>query len=104
MATWLKRGVHLNLIPEAAAGLRRVEWLFGNEGCNLFITSGNDSTHGNGSYHYIDRAWDQRPNPKIPRDEIWEHLNPYHGGPQARKILFDVVDEGNHVHVEFDPK
>ena len=93
ISVWYKQGVHVNLIPRAANGLRKMAKLYGKEGKDLFITSGNDGSHRMDSYHFINRAWDQRQN-----------------GVSVVKMRaalgkgFDVVKESNHIHVEYDPK
>ena len=69
------------------------------------ITSGNDSTHGNRSLHYADRALDFRGrNISIAqgnalRDLVSEKL----GGDYD--VLFETFPDrnNNHLHVEFDP-
>jgi len=64
------------------------------------ITSGNDSTHSADSLHYIGHALDFRirdiPEAILPKiiARVKEALGPD----------FDVVEEGNHVHIEYQPK
>lgn len=58
------------------------------------ITSGNDSQHGAGSYHYTDRAldfrfWDLL---EVYKNKIKEHLPPF----------YDVIVEKDHFHIEAD--
>lgn len=69
------------------------------------ITSGTDGEHMNGSLHYEGRAWDLRSrsnggtwHPPGVRAEVVRLLREQLGPD------FDVIDEGNHYHVEHDPK
>ena len=67
----------------------------------LWITSANDSTHMQGSLHYMNRAFDIRIN------------NILGGIEEAKKWViraqlalgdnYDVILEKDHVHVEFQP-
>jgi len=61
----------------------------------LVITSGTEGSHGANSYHPYGLALDLRlpPDPQAAVDELRTSLG----------ISFDVVLEGNHVHVEYDP-
>lgn len=72
--------------------------LWGKEGV---VTSMNDSVHAPNSYHYKDRALDYRT-----RDLTPEQVQVLFAA--ARQFLdpegFDTVNEGDHIHVEFDPK
>lgn len=92
MATWYKEGVFGELLPEAMEGLRQVKKLFAAQGEDLYITSVREGTHGPSSFHPSGRAWDMRPNAKIPATSIKRQLGD----------AFDVVDEGNHVHIEWE--
>lgn len=69
-------------------------------GVHTIITSANDGKHGHGSLHFIGHAVDLR---------IWgieKHL-----AEIKKEFLecypnnqFDFVIEGNHIHLEFQPK
>ena len=64
----------------------------------MTITSGNDSNHKNGSKHYSNEAIDIRS-----RDMV----NPIDVKNEIKKTLgadFDVIYEGNHIHIEYDRK
>ena len=81
-------------IFEIALCCRKIE----GENYVMTITSGNDSTHKQGSKHYSNEAIDIRS-----RDMV----NPIDVKNEIKKTLgadFDVIYEGNHIHVEYDPK
>jgi len=67
-----------------------------SEGQELVIVSTYEGNHGEGSLHYCDEAVDIRSWSKADevRDEIKGKLGPD----------YDVVVEGNHIHIEYDPK
>lgn len=79
----------------------------------FIITSGNDSQHMEGSYHYKGRAVDisifeaiTYPRKKI--EGIGEggdvfNMIFYSINPIGEKQKFDVVWEVNHIHIEYDP-
>jgi hypothetical protein len=63
----------------------------------LVVTSANDGTHMTGSLHYADRALDLR---------VWHLSDPAGAARELQRELgddFDVVHEGTHIHVEYDP-
>lgn len=93
MCIWYKQGVYGELTPETAEGLRKTERLYANGGDDVYVTSIRDSSHGPGSFHPHGRAWDMRPG-KISREELQSYLG----------AKFQVIDESNHRHVEYDPK
>lgn len=77
-----------------------VEPVFKNAGSELTITSGTDGKHMESSLHYKGLALDFRTrdiNPSIiPRVAA-----------SCREVLgpdFDVVQEKDHIHIEFQPK
>jgi len=92
MAVWYKEGVYGELQTEAAQGLRKLKKYAWTAGEDIFITSVREGTHSAGSLHPLGYAWDMRKNiDAVMVDSIL--------GPD-----FDVVDETNHIHVEYDPK
>jgi len=68
----------------------------------LTITSGNDGEHKKGSFHYKDRAIDIRvvdwycsiSNLIFLLEGIKEIFPP---------LMFDIIFEGDHLHIEYDP-
>lgn len=90
MTTWIKQGVIGDLQQIARKGLGRVAKVNSKD---LFITSIRDGNHSDGSLHYDGLAFDFRPGKA--------HML------VIKKALgkgWDVVDEGNHIHCEYDPK
>ena len=94
MTVWYKQGVLGDLQPVARKGLGRVARLFETKDDDLFITSLRDGNHLAGSLHYDGLAFDMADDPGYLIDEIRFVLGPD----------WDVVDEGNHIHCEYDPK
>jgi len=66
------------------------------EGQELVIVSTYEGNHGEGSLHYCDEAVDIRSweKPRKVRDKIKGELGDD----------YDVIFEGNHIHIEYDPK
>ena len=68
----------------------------------VVITSGNDGRHSVTSKHYAGNALDIRtrtlPSPEEDGRAIAQRLN------QSLGRDFDVIFEGDHIHVEYDPK
>lgn len=89
------------------------------EAC-LVVTSANDSTHGGHSLHYVGRAFDIRYTGQriggVVNPTTWapeQNQQEYQGAVakvwagRMRQQLgkrFDVVVEGNHIHVEWDER
>jgi len=76
----------------AQKGLGRVAHAYEGHGHDLYVTSIRDGNHSPGSLHYVGLAFDIQPGIEI-------HLIKQVLSPQ-----WDVVDEGNHIHCEYDPK
>ena len=94
MTVWIKQGVIGDLQTVAQKGFGRVAKLYKDYGGDLFVTSIRESNHSPGSLHYIGLAFDIRPLISVKLISIKKVLG--HG--------WDVVDEGNHIHCEYDPK
>lgn len=73
----------------------------------VMVTSANDSVHSYGSLHYRGEAWDIRTTgggPNAPGQIISGEADVW--AAAIRKGLgqgWDVVDEGDHIHIEYDP-
>jgi hypothetical protein len=67
---------------------------------DAIITSGMDGKHMQNSKHYVGRAFDFRTKhlKEVEVDSIVAGIK-MRLGPD-----FDVIDEGTHIHVEWDPK
>ena len=67
----------------------------------MTITSGNDGKHMKGSLHFKNRAIDIR---------SFDMMNPAKTVEAIKQVLnqkghkFDVIYEGSHIHIEYDPK
>ena len=72
---------------------------YAHHGKDVVITSGIDGSHKSNSLHYKGRALDFRTRHLTDnqRVEIVSELKAKLGGS------FDVLFEGDHIHVEFDP-
>lgn len=91
-------GAHFN--PEIVRILQVACDTAPKELTSIWVTSANDSSHMDGSKHYSNEAFDFR---------IWGLF-----GEQAKTWAermqralgenYDVVFEGDHIHVEWDPK
>ena len=100
-----KPGVKLvNLQPQMLIAIQVVEAQMNILQVDTVVTSGNDSTHKEGSLHYSGRALDFRTKDtgrnKAVADGVKKDLAP---------IGFDVILEdlggvNEHLHVEYDPK
>lgn len=92
----VKPGVEPRILIIAAAAINAAEGL----GFDVVITSGNDGTHKVGSKHYSYEALDLRTFniPKQYRALYIDRLRFRLGN------AYDVIDEGDHIHVEYDPK
>ena len=99
----LKHGVRLiGLTPQIVLAIVIAGGVYERDGLELVVTSVTDGRHMRGSLHYVGAAVDFR----VPRDD-----KGVPDGSQLRQRLaealgpdFDVVDEGDHIHVEWQPK
>lgn len=99
----IKAGVTLHgLTPQMTVALLAAYDAYSQYGTELVITSGNDGRHSVTSKHYAGNAIDLRtrnlPRPQQDAVEIADILNTSLGRD------FDVLFEGDHIHVEYDPK
>lgn len=89
-----------DLTPQILLALIIADEVYKAHGVEMWITSINDSGHMKGSLHYKGRAVDLRVR-NIPAEHRFK----------IPKILksrlspgYDVIDEGDHIHIEWDPK
>lgn len=93
MTIWYKQGVFGQLQPEAIEGLRQTDKLYAVNKEDVFVTSIQDGTHSPGSFHMVGMAWDQRKG-VVSKESHQRFLGQN----------FQVIDESDHRHVEYDPK
>lgn len=91
---WYKQGVTGDLQQIARKALGNVAKMYGHYGYDLYVTALRDGNHSFGSLHYDGLAFDIRKAEKITLELMRGACGPG----------FDIVDEGTHYHVEFDPK
>ena len=92
----LKPGVDISRLNR---GIRRF-LLKADVICNVYgeelvITSTYEGTHGPSSLHYANDAIDIRRSKKY-KTEIYNDLR------AVNPAIYDVIDEGDHIHVEHD--
>ena len=101
MMVRIKSGASISgLRPEMVLALIIIDGILSQYDVDVVLTSGLDSKHGRGSLHFVGLALDFRTRDMAPDDL----------GPATLEIKaalgeqYDVVLEGNHWHVEFQPK
>ena len=94
----IKAGVYIDRLKRPPRkSLNKVVAIYGSYGYDLIITSTYEGTHSPGSLHYFNDAYDIS-NPPDHKDEIIRKIRDSLGKD------FDVIDEDNHIHIEYDPK
>lgn len=90
----------LGLRPEIVIGLTIANDVFREFGFDCIVTAGIDGSHSRGSIHYKGLAVDLRTRhvPAAEHQKVVGKLQERLGDD------FDVVLEGDHVHLEYDPK
>ena len=96
MSIWLKIDVSGDLQPVMAKARGKVAQVYTSIGEDLYITSKRDGIHSLGSLHYEGLAIDVRYPQK--KEGIIDKLKMELG------TGFDVIPEGDHIHIEYDPK
>lgn len=95
----IKEGVAIaGVRPEIIIALQIVEPILESYGQELVITSCMEGKHKRGSAHYTGRAVDLR---------IWNITDAEACVRVCKNKLgdnYDIILEGNHIHLEFDPK
>ena len=93
----LKAGVDISrLNREPRRSLRLVTVILAGFGGELIITSTYEGTHGEGSLHYSNDAYDIREPLKNSASAVMQ-LKASLGSD------YDVVLESDHIHIEYDP-
>lgn len=96
----VKDGVVLALSPEMARALPLIDAAHASIGIRQPIyTSGTEGEHQPGSLHYVGKAVDLRTRDltSLQVVQLLGSLRAWLGED------FDVIDEGDHIHVEYDP-
>lgn len=97
----IKPGVSLKGVqPQVLPIMLIAAAIYQGFGLDAVVTSGTDGRHREGSLHYRGLALDLRSN-NLTAEQAASV------GRQLRAALgaeYDVVIEGDHIHVEFDPK
>jgi len=94
----IKAGVDISRLERnTRRGLMRASRVMETAGEEIVITSTYEGTHGAGSLHYANQAFDMRQPEHDPVTAIHE-LKDCLGDD------FDVVGETDHIHIEYDPK
>ena len=94
MSVLIKQGVIFRCTHrEIRRAVAKLDILCQQNGCELVITSAAEGSHSAGSLHYDGKAVDIRKLGLFHR-EIVQILGPG----------YDVVDEDDHWHIEWDPK
>lgn len=90
----------LGLRPEIVIAVMVANDVFQEAGFDCVITAGIDGSHSRGSIHYKGLAVDIRTRhvPQLEHPKIVAKLQERLGDD------FDVVLEGDHLHLEYDPK
>lgn len=90
------------LRPEALLGIMICHSVCADHGWGMRLTSVTDSEHSPGSLHYPGLAFDFALGGSLGESDSPSEFA--HTFKTALGDDYDVVDEGNHFHVEFQPK
>jgi len=94
----LKAGVDISrLNREIRRALPKIEAVYDQYLETFVITSTFEGNHGAGSLHYANDAVDVG----LPKKDVKEIFNAI---KEDLGNSFDVVWEGDHIHIEYDPK
>jgi len=86
------------LQTEALAAWMVAASVYAAQGEDCRLTAGTDSKHMPGSLHYVGLAIDIGPPPAHKKAPVLAALK------LALADDYDVVEEGDHLHIEFQPK
>jgi len=94
----IKAGVDISRLEKNTRISLNTAWsVFHEVEEELVITSTYEGNHSPGSLHYAHRAYDIR-KPRKDRAKVLSRLK------KALGKKYDVVNEFDHIHVEYDPK
>lgn len=95
----IKPGVRIDwLTPQLVLAAVAAYHIYDFYGEAFMITSGNDGKHMVGSLHYCGRALDIARPKTVDTAVILELLR------ETLGESYDILDELDHIHIEFDPK
>lgn len=86
------------LKTEALLAAFIADQVYDDFGLDFVITSVCDGKHSDTSLHYVGYAFDCRIYQSIDNDKIVKEIK------RRLNIDYDVILEGNHIHVEFQPR
>lgn len=94
----IKAGVDISRLKrEIRRALPVLEALHYENGTRFVVTSTYEGNHGAGSLHYCDDAFDS--------ERVKEGAREFQSKVKERLSKdYDVVLEGDHLHIEYDPK
>lgn len=87
--------------PEVAMIMPVLDGVFSKFGYDCMITSCTEGKHGFGSLHFNGSALDLRIRHITHPDEVRDIVRTL---KDSLTVEFDVVLEGDHIHIEFQPK
>lgn len=97
----LKKGVKLdNLKPQTVVAMMIADSIYKKHNQELIVTAGSDGNHMKGSKHYTGEAFDSRTSCFNDDERVAVHIEL----KQELDELYDILDEIDHFHIEFDPK
>lgn len=100
----IKAGVRIHgLRPEMTVATQIIDGIYRSHDSELVITSALDGKHSAGSLHYTGAAIDARTRNLSHLDDT-RRQGLVVAVRDALGDDFDVIDEGNHLHIEFQPK
>jgi len=94
---WIKAGVDISRLEKnIRIALNVCGMVLDQNKIDLYVTSTYEGNHSKGSLHYANLAVDIGSKNITQKmiDDIRNHLG----------VKYDVVDENDHVHIEYDPK
>jgi len=101
--TWYKEGVLGHLCPQARRAKRAVQIYYYNNDLDFYLTSKEEANHAPGSCHYEGAAFDFKRQGMSKMNIRTALIN---GGlnPNDYDIIVYSIEDGNFIHMEFDPK
>lgn len=98
----IKPGAEVNgLRPEILIAWNVSEKIYASYGIDCVLTEGTGGKHGTASLHYVGLAIDLRTRDfatDVIAKEVAEKIQELLGSQ------YDVIFEGNHIHIEYQPK